>query len=52
MNITKTIRITASRDLGDLVEKNIMIRLGGGCGGYYELDLEYEIYNDLKGENT
>lgn len=39
MNITKTTRITASRDLSDLVEKNLMIRFGSGRGGYYELDL-------------
>ena len=40
MNITKTTRITASRDLSDLVEKNIMFRFGSGRGGYYELDLD------------
>ena len=40
MNITKATRITASRDLSDLVDKNIMFRLGSGRGGYYELDLD------------
>ncbi len=44
MSITKTTRITASRDLGDLLEKNIMKSFGSGRGGYYKLDLgdEYE----------
>ena len=39
MSITKTTRITASRDLSDLVEKNILMSFGSGRGGYYELDL-------------
>jgi len=38
MSITKTTRITASRDLSDLVEKKIMKHFGRGRGGYYELD--------------
>jgi Fic family protein len=35
--ITKTTRITASRDLADLVEKAIMKKIGNGRGVYYEL---------------
>ncbi len=35
--ITKTTRITASRDLADLVKKGIMKKYGSGCGVYYEL---------------
>ncbi|MEA3498458.1 MAG: Fic family protein [Campylobacterota bacterium] len=37
MNITKTLRLTASRDLADLVEKNIMKSHGMGRGVYYTL---------------
>jgi len=36
-SFTKTTRITASRDLTDLVEKGIMQRYGSGRGVYYEL---------------
>ena len=39
MSIAKTTRITASRDLSDLVEKKIMKSFGSGRGGYYELDI-------------
>jgi len=35
--ITKTTRITASRDLADLVEKGVMKKFGNGRGVYYEL---------------
>jgi len=35
--IAKTTRITASRDLADLVEKGVMKKFGGGRGVYYEL---------------
>jgi Fic family protein len=37
MNITKTLRLTASRDLADLVEKKIMFSSGSGRGVYYTL---------------
>lgn len=37
MNITKSTRITASRDLTDLTEKGIMQRSGMGRGIYYTL---------------
>ena len=37
--ITKITRITASRDLADLVEKGIMKKIGNGRGVYYELIL-------------
>jgi len=40
MSLTKTTRITASRDLNDLVEKGVMRRFGSGRGVYYELGLE------------
>ena len=40
MSIAKTTRITASRDLSDLVEKGVMKSFGSGRGVYYELDLE------------
>ena len=40
MNITKATRITASRDLSEIVEKGVMKRFGSGRGVYYELDLE------------
>ena len=40
MSIAKTTRITASRDLADLVEKGVIKRFGKGRGGYYVLDLE------------
>jgi Fic family protein len=40
MSLTKTTRITASRDLNDLVEKGVMRRFGSGRGVYYELMLE------------
>ena len=40
MNLTKSTRITAGRDLNDLVEKGIMRRYGRGRGVYYELKLE------------
>jgi Fic family protein len=39
MSLTKTTRITASRDLNDLVEKGVMQRHGSGRGVYYELRL-------------
>lgn len=39
MNITKTLRLTASRDLSDLVEKNIMQSHGMGRGVYYTIIL-------------
>ena len=39
MSLTKTTRITASRDLSDLVEKEILKSLGSGRGVYYELVL-------------
>ena len=39
MSITKTTRITASRDLSDLERKGIMKSFGSGRGVYYELDL-------------
>jgi len=35
--IAKTTRITASRDLADLVEKTVMKKFGSGRGVYYEL---------------
>ena len=37
MNITKSLRVTASRDLADLVSKNIMQSHGKGRGVYYTL---------------
>ena len=37
MSITKATRLTASRDLNDLVEKGVMKRFGSGRGVYYEL---------------
>lgn len=37
MNITKATRITASRDLSDLVEKGILESFGSGRGVYYVL---------------
>jgi len=37
MNLTKSTRITASRDLADLVEKNILKSNGAGRGIYYTL---------------
>ena len=37
MSITKATRLTASRDLADLVEKNIMVSHAGGRGTYYSL---------------
>ena len=40
MSLTKTTRITASRDLNDLVEKGVMQRFGSGRGVYYELRVE------------
>jgi Fic family protein len=40
INITKTTRITASRDLNDLVEKGVMRSFGSGRGVYYELNLD------------
>jgi len=40
MSITKTTRITASRDLADLVAKGVMRSFGKGRGRYFELDLE------------
>lgn len=39
MSITKATRLTASRDLTDLVEKNIMRPQGKGRGAYYSLVL-------------
>jgi Fic family protein len=39
MSLAKTTRITASRDLNDLVEKSVMQRHGSGRGVYYELRL-------------
>jgi Fic family protein len=39
MSLTKTTRITASRDLNNLLEKGVMQRFGSGRGVYYELDL-------------
>jgi Fic family protein len=42
MNITKTTRLTASRDLSDLVEKNIMLSFGMGRGVHYKLNIGYE----------
>ncbi|PHS40400.1 MAG: cell filamentation protein Fic [Sulfurovum sp.] len=41
MSITKATRITASRDLSDLVEKDVMKSFGSGRGRYYEL-----VYSD------
>jgi Fic family protein len=40
MNITKTIRVTASRDLADLVDKNVMQSHGKGRGVYYILSID------------
>ena len=40
MSITKTTRITASRDLADLVRKGVMRSFGKGRGRYFELNLE------------
>lgn len=40
MNITKTTRLTANRDLSDLVQKNIMLNHGKGRGSYYSLIVE------------
>jgi Fic family protein len=37
MSITKATRLTASRDLNDLVGKGVMKRFGSGRGVYYEL---------------
>lgn len=37
IGMTKTTRITASRDLTDLVEKGVMKKFGSGRGVYYEL---------------
>ena len=42
MSITKTTRITASRDLADLVEKGVMRSFGKGRGRYFELDLDFD----------
>lgn len=39
ISLTKTTRITASRDLFDLVEKGVMKSHGSGRGGYYTLVL-------------
>ncbi len=39
MSISKTTRVTASRDLADLVEKGVMKHFGKGRGGYYVLDM-------------
>lgn len=39
MNITKSTRITASRDLADLVQKGVVVSLGRGRGVYYELKM-------------
>ncbi|PHQ92147.1 MAG: hypothetical protein COB42_02315 [Sulfurimonas sp.] len=38
MNITKSLRVTASRDLGDLVSKNIMQSHGKGRGCLLYID--------------
>lgn len=46
ISIAKTTRITASRDLKDLVEKGVMIHHGSGRGGYYELSLGKSHEND------
>ncbi len=40
MSITKATRITAGRDLADLVEKGVMKHFGKGRGGYYLLNLD------------
>ena len=40
MSLAKTTRITASRDLKDLVEKGIMRSFGKGRGRYFELNLD------------
>jgi Fic family protein len=47
MSITKATRLTASRDLNDLVEKGVMKRFGSGRGVYYELVLSE---NSLEGK--
>ncbi len=39
VSYTKTTRLTASRDLSDLVQKGIMESFGSGRGVYYELNL-------------
>lgn len=39
MSLTSSTRITASRDLSDLVDKKLLISLGSGRGVHYELDL-------------
>ena len=39
MSITKSTRITASRDLADLTEKDVMTAMGSGRGGFYVLNL-------------
>jgi Fic family protein len=39
-NVSRTTRITASRNLNDLVEKGVMQRFGSGRGVYCELGLE------------
>jgi len=39
MSITKTTRLTASRDLSDLLEKGVMLSHGKGRGVYYSLVL-------------
>ena len=40
MNFTKATRLTASRNLADLVQKNIMKSFGSDRGVYYELILD------------
>jgi Fic family protein len=37
MNLTKSKRLTASRDISDLVEKGIFESFGQGRGVYYEI---------------
>ena len=39
MSLTHTTRITAGRDLGDLVEKDLISSFGSGRGVYYQLNL-------------
>jgi len=39
MSLTQTTRITAGRDLSDLVEKGLIISLGSGRGVHYQLNL-------------
>ena len=39
MSIVKTSKVTATRDLQDMVEKQCLNAIGAGRGVYYELNL-------------